>query len=72
MPNALRTGVKEPEFGRYFRKCFRFAAAYRLGANYALAEFAARKYKSHRVLPKGLTIANIVGEATGPAQAQDN
>jgi hypothetical protein len=54
LPKALLE-VPGETFGRYFRKSLRFVHAYQRGCSYALAEFAAKKYKSHRGLPSDAT-----------------
>jgi hypothetical protein len=54
LPQALLQ-VPGETFGRYFRKSLRFIHAYQRGCSYALAEFAAKKYKSHRGLPSDAT-----------------
>ena len=54
LPQALLE-VPGETFGRHFRKTLRFVHAYQRGCSYALAEFAAKKYKSHRGLPSEAT-----------------
>lgn len=39
---------------RFVARSFRFAEAYRIGADGKLAAFAAKKYKSHRALPSNM------------------
>jgi hypothetical protein len=59
LKKALTDGVKREQFGRYVRKSLRVADAYRLGCSYTLADFAARKYKSHRGMPSNETLESI-------------
>jgi hypothetical protein len=47
-----------PTIRRFFRRADRYASVYRLGATGPIAEFAVRKYRSHRgVQAKDLDVA---------------
>jgi hypothetical protein len=59
---AMSAALNHDAWGRYFRKSFRIASAYRRGCSFALAEFAARKYKSHRAIPSDATVDRILQE----------
>jgi len=58
-------GVPPQQFGRYFRKSGRIASAYRLGCSFALASFAATKFKSHRGIPNDETFKKMGLELAG-------
>jgi hypothetical protein len=62
LPTALTEAVPEVSFGRYFRKTLRMMSAYRLGCSYALAAFAATRYKQHRGLPSDATYEMMLKE----------
>jgi transposase len=62
VPQAMSAGINHDAWGRYFRKSFRIASAYRRGCSFALAEFAARKFKSHRAIPSDTTVDRILQE----------
>jgi hypothetical protein len=68
MPAAMSAAINHDAWGRYFRKSFRIASAYRRGCSFALAEFAARKYKSQRAIPRDATLDRILQqlEQTSP------
>ena len=65
LPKALSEGVPPEQFGRYFRKSGRIASAYRLGCSFALASFAATKFKSHRGIPDDATLEKMGKELAG-------
>ncbi|ORY22255.1 hypothetical protein BCR33DRAFT_813206 [Rhizoclosmatium globosum] len=44
----------------YQRRCFRLIDAYHKGNSLALAAFAAKKYKSHRMIPTEAVLSEIV------------
>ena len=67
IPTALDKGWKPEAVGHYYRKCLRFAEAYDRGFSYSAAEFASRKYKSHRGLPSEATLEKIEAELTAAA-----
>ena len=50
VPEALDS-VSVKQIRRYARRSFRYMDAYRKGLNAKQAEYAVRKYKSHRVIP---------------------
>ena len=63
LPNALHTAVPATSWGRYFRRSFRVASAYRMGCSFALAEYACRKYKSqYRAIPSNETVDKMLNE----------
>ncbi len=53
-----------PTIRRFFRRADRYASVYRLGATGVLAEFAVKRFRSHRgVMAKDLDIAQAEWEA---------
>jgi hypothetical protein len=60
-----------PTIRRFYRRADRYASVYRLGATGPIAEFAVRKYRSHRgVCAKELDVAMAEWKAKAEAMAQ--
>jgi hypothetical protein len=53
VPEALDS-VSVKQIRKYARRSFRYMDAYRKGLNAKQAEYAVRKYKSHRVIPRNI------------------